>query len=94
MSKRDSRQGDHFKARSQVGSHPDKWQATRAQIAERFNQQYRGEAFKLPPEVEAMPIFRDWAAGTLSTKIASPFWKTAQPQKNQHCLDIGCGVSF
>jgi SAM-dependent methyltransferase len=30
----------------------------------------------------------------LSSKIASPFWELAQFQKNQRCLDIGCGVSF
>lgn len=85
-------QGDRFGLRK--SQEPNSWQAARAQVAERFNRQYRGEAFELPPEVEAMPIFRDWAAGTLSAKIASPFWEIAQPQKNQHCLDIGCGVSF
>ena len=92
MSKRDSGSGgDRFGARTQVSDeHSDR----RAQVAERFNRQYRGEVFELPPEVEAMPIFRDWAAGTLSLKIAAPFWEIAQPQKNQHCLDIGCGVSF
>jgi len=95
--KRDSHsQGNHLSSRSsQVGSHQaDKWQAARAQVAERFNRQYRGEAFELPLEVEAMPVFREWAAGTISTRINSPFWEIAQPQKNQHCLDVGCGVSF
>lgn len=65
-----------------------------AQIASCFNRQYKGDAFELPPEVEAMPIFREWVAGTLTTKIASPFWEIQKPQKNQRCLDIGCGVSF
>jgi SAM-dependent methyltransferase len=92
--KRDSLSQNFISRSSQFGSHPDEWQAIRTQVAERFNRQYRGEAFELPPEVEAMPIFRDWAAGTLSAKVASPFWEIAQPQKNQHCLDIGCGVSF
>lgn len=69
-------------------------QATWVEVAKRFDRQYRGEAFELPAEVEAMPIFRDWVAGTLSTKIASHFWEIARPQKNQRCLDIGCGVSF
>ncbi|WP_017716980.1 class I SAM-dependent methyltransferase [Kamptonema formosum] len=72
----------------------DRWQPTVAQVASRFNRQYAGEPFDLPSEVEAMPIFRDWAAGTLQSKIASPFWEIAQPQKNQRCLDIGCGASF
>jgi SAM-dependent methyltransferase len=26
--------------------------------------------------------------------VTSPFWEIAKPQKNQRCLDIGCGVSF
>ena len=65
-----------------------------ASIANRFNQEYQGGSFDLPPEVETMAIFRDRIAGTLSEKITSPFWEIAKPQKNQHCLDIGCGVSF
>ena len=96
--KRDSpSQGDHFASHrpQSAGSHQsDKWQETLTQVAYRFNRQYRGEAFELPAEVEAMPIFREWAANTLTAKIASPFWEIAQPQKNQRCLDIGCGVSF
>ncbi len=76
-------------------SQSDSLQAQReAQVAALFNQQYRGEAFELPAEVEAMPIFREWVAGTLAAKVASPFWEIARPQKNQHCLDIGCGVGF
>ncbi len=70
------------------------WQSQMAQVASRFNRQYGGEPFNLPSEVEAMPIFLDWAAGTLQSKITSPFWDIAQPQKNQRCLDIGCGASF
>lgn len=75
---------------SQVGLEQERL----SQVALRFNRQYRGEAFELPAEVEAMPIFREWAAGTLSSKIASPFWEMGPPQKNQRCLDLGCGVSF
>lgn len=73
-----------------VGIDPDRF----SQVALRFNRHYRGEAFELPAEVEAMPIFREWAAGTLNPKIVSPFWEIEQPQKNQRCLDLGCGVSF
>ena len=65
-----------------------------AQIASRFNRQYQGDAFELPEEVEAMPIFQDWVGGTLTSKVASNFWEIAKPQKNHRCLDIGCGVSF
>ncbi|MBW4578959.1 MAG: methyltransferase domain-containing protein [Tildeniella nuda ZEHNDER 1965/U140] len=70
------------------------WQSQIAAVTLRFNREYRGEAFDLPEEVEAMPIFRDRASGALQSKLASPFWELAQPKKNQHCLDLGCGVSF
>ena len=72
----------------------DKLQPLLNAVALRFNRQYLGQAFELPPEVEAMQVFHDWAAGSLETKIASRFWEIAQPQKNQRCLDLGCGVSF
>jgi SAM-dependent methyltransferase len=72
----------------------DSWQTLATQVAYRFNRQYQGETFELPIEVKAMPIFREWDTGTLSGKIASPFWEIARPQKNQRCLDIGCGFSF
>lgn len=70
------------------------WQAQIATVAHRFNREYQQQAFELPPEIESMPLFHDWAAGTLSAKIASPFWSLIQPQKNQHILDLGCGLSF
>ncbi|MBD2387830.1 class I SAM-dependent methyltransferase [Cylindrospermum sp. FACHB-282] len=72
----------------------DKWQERLAQVAYRFNQQYQNQTFELPIEVQSMPIYREWMTGILTDKIVSPFWEIAQPQKNQHCLDIGCGVSF
>jgi SAM-dependent methyltransferase len=70
------------------------WQEQIAQVALRFNRDYRGEAIELPEEVQAMPIAQEQAAGLLQSKLASPFWQLAKPQKNQRCLDIGCGVSF
>lgn len=72
----------------------DKLQPLLNAVALRFNRQYLGQAFELPPEVEAMQVFHDWAAGSLEAKIASRFWEIAQPKKNQRCLDLGCGVSF
>lgn len=63
-------------------------------VAQRYNREYQGEAVELPPEVAAMPIAQERAAGLLPAKLASPFWQLAQPKKNQHCLDIGCGVGF
>jgi len=72
----------------------DAWHDQITAIATRFNREYRGEAFELPAEVEAMPIFQEWAAGKLAPRIASPFWEAVRPRKKQKCLDIGCGVSF
>lgn len=98
MSKREELfQDNSFISRHPQGSSSHKsqnWQAIADQVAYRFNQQYQGNDFKLPKEVEAMPIFREWVTGLLPAKIASPFWEIARPQKNQRCLDIGCGVSF
>jgi len=90
--KRDSQDLANFLGDRSTSS-PD-WQAQLTAVAHRFNQEYRRESFDLPPEVEAMPIFREWAAGSLATRIASPFWQIAQPRKQQRCLDVGCGVSF
>jgi SAM-dependent methyltransferase len=70
------------------------WGSQLSVVASRFDQEYRREPFNLPTEVEAMPIFREWASGALTAKIASPFWQIAQPKKQQRVLDIGCGVSF
>lgn len=75
-------------------SSTEAWQQRITAVARRFDQSYRQEPFDLPPEVEAMPIFRDWTSGALAAKVASPFWELAKPRKNQHCLDLGCGVSF
>lgn len=72
----------------------DTWDGRIAQVAYRFNQHYQNQTVELPAEVQAMPIFREWSTGLLAARIASPFWEIAQPQKKQHCLDIGCGVSF
>lgn len=65
-----------------------------SQIAQRFDREYRRESVSLPPEVESMPIFQDWAAGKLQHRLASPFWELMKPAKNDRCLDLGCGLSF
>ena len=73
---------------------PLDWQSQITAVAQRFNQEYRGEPFDLPEEVQSMPIYQEHTSGILQAKLTSPFWQLAQPQKNQRCLDIGCGVSF
>lgn len=80
--------GDVLKSKSEA------WAPMISAAAERYDADYQGKSFDLPEEVEAMPVFRDWAAGSLGARIASPFWEIAKPKKNQHCLDLGCGLSF
>jgi cyclopropane fatty-acyl-phospholipid synthase-like methyltransferase len=63
-------------------------------IAQRYDREYRGEAVDVPESVEALPIFQDWVAGKLSSRVASPFWDIVKVKKGQHCLDLGCGGSF
>lgn len=70
------------------------WQDQVIAVARRYDQEYRGQAFDVPPEVEAMPLFREWVGGQLAAKVASPFWELAKPQKKQRILDLGCGISF
>ena len=79
---------------SQTPHNSENWQERVAQVGYRFNRQYQKQDLELPAEVQEMPIYQEWVTGLLSGKIASPFWEIAQPKKNQHCLDIGCGVSF
>jgi SAM-dependent methyltransferase len=73
---------------------PQDWISIVDAVAARYEREYRREAFEVPPEVEGMPIFRDWATGSLQNRIASPFWELNCPKKNQHWLDLGCGLSF
>ncbi|MGB3491181.1 MAG: class I SAM-dependent methyltransferase [Elainellaceae cyanobacterium] len=94
MAKKNSQAPDQQGLANVLGRSPDQWQESLVAVAARFNQEYRGETFSLPEEVEAMPIFRDWTSGLLTSRIASPFWEISKPKKNQHCLDLGCGVSF
>ncbi len=63
-------------------------------VAQRFDQEYRGEPFELPDEVQEMAVFREWITGSLTPRITSKFWEVAKPKKGQRCLDIGCGLSF
>jgi SAM-dependent methyltransferase len=77
-----------------VPSSPQDWSSQIDRVKQRFDHEFRQDNFELPPEVEAMPIFRDWINHSLSEKMTSPFWELSQFKKNQRCLDIGCGVSF
>ncbi|MEM8605044.1 MAG: class I SAM-dependent methyltransferase [Cyanobacteria bacterium P01_H01_bin.121] len=72
----------------------DNWGEQALTVANRFNKEYEGKAFELPAEIEAMPLYQAWRSGKLQMQVASTFWELAQPKKKQHCLDIGCGLSF
>lgn len=72
----------------------ERWHELTAAVALRFNREFQGQAFQVPDEVAAMPIYQDYVAGTLQNRLASPFWELARPRKKQHCLDLGCGVGF
>ncbi len=73
---------------------PSPWGAQVQAVAQRYNQEFSGQPFDLPQEVEEMPIFQDWIGGSLTPRLATPFWEALKPQKRHHCLDIGCGISF
>jgi SAM-dependent methyltransferase len=78
---------------SLISQSPD-WSEQIGRVKQRFDREFKQEAFELPTEVEAMPIFREWISHNLAAKITSPFWELAEFKKNHRCLDIGCGVSF
>lgn len=97
MARRDSKAAFSAASYNVTGSGlktTDVWSDRVFAVANRYNQEFQGQAFDLPAEVEAMPLFQEWQAGKLQARIASPFWELAQPKKNQRCLDIGCGLSF
>jgi SAM-dependent methyltransferase len=79
---------------SPIISQPHDWLSDVDRVKQRFDREFKQEAFELPAEVEAMPIFREWIGHNLTPKITSPFWELAGFKKNHRCLDIGCGVSF
>ena len=79
---------------SDSGDYANQYSNQIESVKERFDREYRHESFNLPPEVEAMPLFREWISGALGSKISSHFWDLAQIHKHDRCLDIGCGVSF
>ncbi len=78
---------------SLITSQPD-WSSQIDKVRQRFDREFKQEAFDLPDEVQEMPIFREWISHNLTAKITSPFWELANFKKNHRCLDIGCGVSF
>jgi SAM-dependent methyltransferase len=77
-----------------LSSHSPTWQPYLDAVALRFNKEYRREQFDVATEIQAMPIYQEWQAGLLTSRISSPFWEIAKPKKQQKCLDLGCGVSF
>jgi SAM-dependent methyltransferase len=72
----------------------DRWLPQIEAVRLRFDREYRNDKLDLPDEVLEMPIYQEWRNHNLATALSSPFWELAKFQKNLHCLDIGCGVSF
>lgn len=70
------------------------YESNLASVAARFDRGYRQQDLELPAEIQRLPLYSDWTGGTLTEKLVSPFWKLVRPLKNQHCLDLGCGLSF
>ena len=54
------------------------WSNEIDRVKQRFDREFKQEAFELPAEVEAMPIFREWISHNLAAKITSPFWELAK----------------
>jgi SAM-dependent methyltransferase len=79
---------------SSIPTAPQDWSSHIDRVRQRFDRELRQEAVSLPPEVEAMPLFRQWVSRELEPKITSPFWELGKFQKNHRCLDLGCGLSF
>jgi SAM-dependent methyltransferase len=77
-----------------IPSPPPDWSSHIDRVRQRFDREFRQESIDLPPEVEAMPIFRQWVSRDLALETTSPFWELSKFSKNHRCLDIGCGVSF
>ncbi len=75
-------------------SSTDAWARRCAAVARRWETEYTRAVVDLPAEIEQTELFRDWAAGRLSSRIASPFWELARFRKGQDVLDLGCGFSF
>ena len=73
---------------------PSPWSGQIQAVAQRYDREFSGQSFHLPPEIEEMPIFQDWISGRLTPRLSSPFWEAVKPQRRNQCLDIGCGISF
>jgi len=72
----------------------DQWMPQIEAVRLRYDREYRNDQLDLPDEVLQMPIYQEWRKHNLATALCSPFWELAKFEKKQHCLDIGCGVSF
>ena len=84
----------NFAAFSAGQDFKEQWREALETTTARFEAEYSQTKPDLPPEVQELPIYQQWQAGTLSNRTASPFWELKTPKKKQNWLDLGCGLSF
>ncbi len=77
----------------------DRWTPYLATVSQRFNRelgvQMMGEPdWILPPDLKSLAFWQACQHDHLNDRLSVPFYTLRQPKKREHCLDLGCGVSF
>jgi SAM-dependent methyltransferase len=76
----------------------DRWEPYLAAVATRFNREagiQLGEPdWQLPEDLKSLPFWQDCHQHHLMDRLGVPFHQLRAPKKKEHCLDLGCGVSF
>ncbi len=78
-------------------STPD-WGTRLEAVAQRFDREVgiqMGEpAWDLPEDLKHLPFNQACQRDHLLDRLSVPFYQVREPQKQERCLDLGCGVSF
>ncbi len=76
----------------------DPWQAYLTPVTQRFNREagiQLGEPpWDLPTDLQSLPFWQACQRDHLQDRLGMPFHQVRTPKKGEHCLDLGCGVSF
>ncbi|WP_017323906.1 class I SAM-dependent methyltransferase [Synechococcus sp. PCC 7336] len=74
------------------------WEEYTKPIAKRFDREVQvqlGQSnWELPEEITELDFWQACQHDRLGERLSIPFHELRQPKKREHCLDIGCGVSF